>query len=181
MKIDNQKYVRNSYYFNLCFVCDHWAKSARFEPVIKKLAEYFTLLEEEHCFLSSSSNYDKIQAILQQTLQELNEKQVTTIVEGETTIYLKIVNSQKSPEDPPEVLDHHVPELNEPYTEIPLDHWDLTSQQILPYLNGENHVAKISALSDVENLLVKVEFVLAIVCPIGLCFNIRCFRLAFRI
>lgn len=44
VKIDHQRYARNAYYFNLCFVCDAWARSVQYEPVVKKLAEYFVSL-----------------------------------------------------------------------------------------------------------------------------------------
>lgn len=35
------------------------------------------------------------------------------------------------------------------------DQWDLTTQQVLPYIDGFNHVARIAAKADVENNLVK--------------------------
>lgn len=41
VRIDSQRYARNAYYFNLCFVCDSWARTVQYEPVVKKLAEYF--------------------------------------------------------------------------------------------------------------------------------------------
>lgn len=37
---DQQKYPRNAFLFNLCFVCDSWARSVQYEPVVKKLSEY---------------------------------------------------------------------------------------------------------------------------------------------
>jgi hypothetical protein len=40
VRIDNAKYARNAYYFNLCFVCDAWARTVQYEPVVKKLSEY---------------------------------------------------------------------------------------------------------------------------------------------
>lgn len=40
VRIDSQRYARNAYYFNLCFVCDSWARTVQYEPVVKKLAEY---------------------------------------------------------------------------------------------------------------------------------------------
>lgn len=40
VKIDSQRYARNAFYFNLCFVCDFWARSVQYEPVVKKLSEY---------------------------------------------------------------------------------------------------------------------------------------------
>ena len=72
--------------------------------------------------------------------------------EGETTIYLKILNHKA---DPPPVLDHLVPLLHEQYENTPIDIWDLTTQQVLPYINGINHVSRIAAESDVEQALVK--------------------------
>ncbi|GBP21093.1 GATOR complex protein NPRL2 [Eumeta japonica] len=40
VRIDNKKYARNAFYFNLCFVCDSWARTVHLEPVVKKLTEY---------------------------------------------------------------------------------------------------------------------------------------------
>lgn len=37
---NQQKYARNAFLFNLCFVCDSWARSVQYEPVVKKLSEY---------------------------------------------------------------------------------------------------------------------------------------------
>ncbi|ROT76910.1 hypothetical protein C7M84_004473 [Penaeus vannamei] len=37
----------------------------------------------------------------------------------------------------------------------PREHWDLTTQQVLPYIDGYAHVAKIAAAADVESNLVK--------------------------
>ena len=72
--------------------------------------------------------------------------------EGETTIYLKILTHQP---DPQMVRDHLVPMLCPDFTDMPTDVWDLTTQQVLPYINGINHIARIAAESDVENALVK--------------------------
>ncbi len=74
------------------------------------------------------------------------------LTEGATTIYLKILNHKP---DPQAVLDHLVPLLCEQYENTPIDVWDLTTQQVLPYINGINHVARIAAESDVEKALVK--------------------------
>nr|CAD7266299.1 unnamed protein product [Timema shepardi] len=43
VRIDNTKYARNAYYFNLCFVCDSWARTVQYEPVVKKLSEYLVI------------------------------------------------------------------------------------------------------------------------------------------
>ncbi|CAG2068997.1 unnamed protein product, partial [Timema podura] len=40
IRIDNKKYARNAFHFNLCFVCDAWTRSVPYEPVVKKLSDY---------------------------------------------------------------------------------------------------------------------------------------------
>lgn len=57
--------------------------------------------------------------------------------------------------DPQIVEDHLVPLLCPEFHDMPIDVWDLTTQQVLPYINGINHIARIAAESDVENALVK--------------------------
>lgn len=49
-------------------------------------------------------------------------------------------------------MDHQVPVF---IRDLPEQQWDLTTQQVTPHINGFNHVARIAALSDVENNLVK--------------------------
>lgn len=152
VRIDHQRYPRNAFYFNLCFVCDSWARSVQYEPVVKKLSEYLLMMEEETAFLSNVNNNSRIQNLLMSILRDLNEKQVATIVEGETTIYLKI---SKLKPDPPPVQDHQVPLLCKGFENISLESWDLTTQQVVPFINGISHVARIAAEADVENQLVK--------------------------
>lgn len=57
--------------------------------------------------------------------------------------------------DPVLVQDHLVPLIQEKFYEIPKDVWDLTTQQVLPYIDGYKHIARIAAESFVENALVK--------------------------
>ncbi|KAK7074098.1 Nitrogen permease regulator-like 2, partial [Halocaridina rubra] len=57
--------------------------------------------------------------------------------------------------DPPHVLDHYVPILISERVLNRGDHWDLTTQQVLPYIDGYSHIAKIAASADVESNLVK--------------------------
>ncbi|KAL7743393.1 hypothetical protein ACLKA6_008365 [Drosophila palustris] len=149
---DQQKYARNAFLFNLCFVCDSRARSVQYEPVVKKLSEYLIMMEEESCFLSREDDKLRLQNIFQTVLRDLNERKVATIVEGDNTIYLKIVMHKP---DPPSVKDHMVPLLLANLRDTPLENWDLTTQQILPYINGINHVARIAAEADVETDLVK--------------------------
>jgi nitrogen permease regulator 2-like protein len=174
ISIKNQRYARNAFYFNLCFVCDAWARSVQYESVVKKLSEYLVsersgmlasskifnffcsfrqmMMEDETGFLSKEDNGPKITNFLSKIMQDLNEKQFTTLIEGETTINLKIVRLHN---DPPPVLDHQVPIVCEEFKNMSLESWDLTTQQVLPYINGYYHIAAVAAISDVETELVK--------------------------
>ncbi|XP_045598330.1 GATOR1 complex protein NPRL2 [Procambarus clarkii] len=69
-----------------------------------------------------------------------------------SVLHLKVVGIWP---DPPRVLDHHVPVLISERVYSRGDHWDLTTQQVLPYIDGFSHIAKIAAAADVENNLVK--------------------------
>lgn len=40
MRIEDKKYPRNAYYFNVCFVCDSWARTVQYESVVKKLSDF---------------------------------------------------------------------------------------------------------------------------------------------
>lgn len=85
-------------------------------------------MEDESGFLSKEEdNKGNIFRVLNKVLTDLNKKRVTTIVEGETTIYLKIVSHHN---DPPPVYNHLVPLMCQQFNQIPTDAWDLTTQQV---------------------------------------------------
>ncbi|XP_059059808.1 GATOR complex protein NPRL2-like isoform X1 [Achroia grisella] len=185
IRIDNSRYERNVYLFNLCFVCDSWSKTVQYEPVVKKLGEHLTIMEEETRFVSSGCT--KLPTLLAHLLHDLNTHRKATLVEGDTVMHLKVLEVRK---DPSPVNDHDVPVLvasvglprpgrpqrttppegaevphrehldldlddEEPF-EVDLDaDWDLTTRQLLPYINGYNHVSKIAADTNVEKTLVK--------------------------
>ncbi|XP_052746585.1 GATOR complex protein NPRL2 isoform X2 [Bicyclus anynana] len=180
IRIDNSRYERNMYLFNLCFVCDSWSKTVQYEPVVKKLGEHLTIMEEETGFVSSCST--KLPTLLAHLLHDLNTFRKATLV-GETVMHLKVLEVRK---DPVAVHDHDVPVLvasvglprpgrppppparapeqsqehldvddDEP-VEVDMDaDWDLTTRQLLPYINGYNHISKIASDANVEKTLVK--------------------------
>lgn len=110
------------------------------------------MIESECGFLSKEEHRPKINTMLNKIMKDLNESRVCTIVEGETTIYLKIL---KIPNDPPDVHDHQVPILSKNFENMSLEHWDLTTQQVWPYINGVLHISRISDYANVEKSLVK--------------------------
>ena len=152
MKIDHEKYARNAFYFNICFVCDHYCRSVQYEPIVKKLCEFLIMMEMQYSFLSNDDYRPRIQKMLNKIISDLNESKVCTITEEETSIHLKIV---KITDDPQEVFDHQVPVLKREFENMSLSECDLTTQQVLPFINGLHHVGKIAMMADVEIALVK--------------------------
>ncbi|CAH1110648.1 unnamed protein product [Psylliodes chrysocephalus] len=146
---DKDKYVRNAFHFNLCFVCDSDARTVQFETVVMKFSEYLVAREMESNFLSEGKVNKKLAPILTQVKNELNNKGECALIEGATTTHLKVCTIRL---DPTPVMDHQVPIF---IRELPEQQWDLTTQQVTPFIDGFNHVAKIAVLSDVENNLVK--------------------------
>lgn len=151
-RIANQRYPRNAFFFNLCFVTDHYSRSVQYESIVKKLAEYLVMIETECGFLSRDEFRPRILHMLNKIMKDLNDARVCTLIEGETTIYLKI---SRIADDPPEVYDHQVPILQPEFRNMSLDSWDLTTQQVLPYINGVYHVSRIAACAGVENSCTK--------------------------
>jgi len=130
-------------------------------------------LEIENCFLSASDDKTRLAEMLAQVMQDLNLHKMCTLtginfiyiilkkscynicdilLEGTMTSHLKVV--RLAPEPKP-VLDYQVPIFLEDRETFQNDQWDLTTQQVLPYIDGFNHVARIAAEADVENNLVK--------------------------
>ena len=152
VKIDDKKYARNAFYFNLCFVCEAEARTVHYEPVVKKMSDFLMALEVENCFLSASDDKTRLAEMLRQVMQDLNLHKMCTLTEGTMTSHLKVI---KLAPEPKPVLDHQVPIFLEGREAFQSDQWDLTTQQVLPYIDGFNHVARIAAEADVENNLVK--------------------------
>uniref|UniRef100_T1IUN9 Nitrogen permease regulator 2-like protein n=1 Tax=Strigamia maritima TaxID=126957 RepID=T1IUN9_STRMM len=151
--IKNERFPRNEYIFNLCFVCEEGARTAQYEPVVKKLANYLITLEMESGFASNEANRSTLKNILQQILHDLNKIGHCVIpIDEANTIHLRVVEIH---DDPVDVHDHQVPVFTVPRSSFNPVHWDLTTQQILQFIDGYNHVAKIAAETDVEISLVK--------------------------
>lgn len=85
------------------------------------------MMEAESTFLSKDESKENVFKVLNKVLTDLNACKMTTIIEGETTIHLKIISHFS---DPPMIYDHLVPLLNDKFIDIPKDTWDLTTQQV---------------------------------------------------
>lgn len=152
--IENAKYTRNALLFNVCFVCDESVDVHCYKAVVKKLAAYLTSLELENGFLSQESSKERLPNILDTILKDLNAGSKCTIPINEAnTIYLNLAATK---DDCPEVLDHHVPIFLWEKSLINVAQWDITTQQVLPYIDGFRHIQKIAAQADVDLNLVRI-------------------------
>ncbi|XP_055883687.1 GATOR complex protein NPRL2-like isoform X2 [Biomphalaria glabrata] len=153
--IDNSKYQRNAFIFNICFVFNEGSSSTPYCSVVKKLASYLTQLEDEHAFLSNPENTEKVSQFLKQVHTDLNTEGYCSINMGTSCIvHLKRAAVTRGPIT---VQDHDVPVLIKPRDVVMKHQWDLTTQQILHYVDGVSHVLKIAAEADVELNLVKAD------------------------
>ncbi|XP_078488340.1 GATOR1 complex protein NPRL2-like [Ciona intestinalis] len=152
--IDDPKYPRNQYMFNFGLVLDNVHKSSPCIPLIKKLSSYMTELELECYFVSNEKTKEEIPGLLKRIFTELNnEGSCSSSVRDTTTLYLKVFPPSTQPKP---VHDHDVPILTVPKDYFKLDKWDLTTQQILPFIDGFKHVQKIAVLADVDAELTRI-------------------------
>ncbi|XP_070377595.1 GATOR1 complex protein NPRL2 isoform X4 [Dermacentor albipictus] len=151
--IDSAEYDRNRLMFNLCFVCDAKMRTIQYEPIVRKLANYLTTLEQETNFIRDETKKCQLPEIMSKILHDLNIKRSCSIpINESTTIYLKVTTVHEAPRL---VSDHDVPIFTASRPACTPSQWDLTTQQILPYIDGFRHVAKIAVEADVEVSLVK--------------------------
>ncbi|XP_020616823.1 nitrogen permease regulator 2-like protein isoform X2 [Orbicella faveolata] len=154
ISIENAKYSRNALVFNVCFVLGPNVDTIRYEGVVKKLAGYMTSLELEYGFLSQEETKASLPCVLSEIVLELNEKGKCTIqIDEANTIHLKCNIAISS--SPCSVLDHQVPVFICNKDALSSSAWDITTQQILRYIDGFNHVQRIAAEADVEISLVR--------------------------
>eukprot|EP00475_Leptophrys_vorax_P006246 TRINITY_DN13837_c0_g1_i1.p1 TRINITY_DN13837_c0_g1~~TRINITY_DN13837_c0_g1_i1.p1 ORF type:complete len:453 (-),score=109.56 TRINITY_DN13837_c0_g1_i1:70-1374(-) len=153
VRIENKKYHRNQLLFNVGVVVKPEADTGRFEPICRKLGETFKSLELENEYVFDQTKRAALPEILVQIFCDLKSNgECTTRFDSANIITLKILPAL----DPPGMIhDHEVPilvkEINPPLVKF----WDLTLHQILPFLDGTNHVKKIAKLANVDSSFVK--------------------------
>jgi len=154
----DKKYRRNYLLFNLCVVCQTWSRTVQFEPFVRKLSQFFLNLEKESLLLSQGvedtqeDKVDQIEAMLEQVYTDMNNQGRSVVVYGQNSLQLSVIDLGS---DPPLVFDHQVPLLSVDTDYFHPDQWDLTTTQILPFIDGFSHIKRISDLADVEPNLVR--------------------------
>lgn len=155
ISIENAKYSRNALLFNVCFVLGPNVDTIHYEGVVKKLAGYLTSLELEDGFLSQEETKASLPSILSEIFHELNKNGKCTIqIDEVNTIYLKCNITPFS--EACSVLDHQVPVFICDKDALASSEWDITTQQILRYIDGFNHVQRIAVEADVDISLVRM-------------------------
>jgi len=153
--IDDPKYERHKYIFNFGVILDNKHRSSPCIPFVSKLSSYMTELEKESYFVSNESTKNCIPIILKNIFNSLNKDgQSVTPINQSTSLYLKIFPPISSRAF--DVCDYHVPVLLINKNYINMNDWDLTSQQIMPWIDGVCHVKKISNQADVDIELTRV-------------------------
>ncbi len=153
--IDNPKYARNALIFNVCFVFESSTDTVQYEEVVKKVALYFTTLELEDGFLSKEETITRLPDILVKILQDLNVLQSCYIpINNSTTIHLKVTSDLVAPYS---VQEHDVPILDQHWQNSAAVNWDLATEQLLPFVDGFKHVARIATDADMDINIVKTS------------------------
>jgi hypothetical protein len=156
--IESEKYERNALLFNLVLAFDEQISSQtnyldNYRPIIRKLAFLLRSLELESQFLSQAHNKAQLGQILKQIYHELNTKDETAIpVDMAHSIHLKLAPQFAQP---PPIYEHQVPVPICDLMELVNPEWDLTQQQIIPYINGVYFVKQIAIKSSVHVELVQ--------------------------
>eukprot|EP00741_Cyanophora_paradoxa_P004259 tig00000789_g4135.t1 len=146
--LEKAKYARNALLFNAGFVFAEDAEVEHYEPLVRKLALVLCALETESEFLSRPESKQTLRSILPRLHEQLCEQGECSVpVDAANTISLKLF----SPLPPPsEVKEHQVPVPVFDLRRLVTKDWDLTLQQIVPFVDGINYVKRIAREADVE-------------------------------
>eukprot|EP00096_Caligus_rogercresseyi_P016711 TRINITY_DN954_c0_g1_i4.p1 TRINITY_DN954_c0_g1~~TRINITY_DN954_c0_g1_i4.p1 ORF type:complete len:423 (-),score=139.56 TRINITY_DN954_c0_g1_i4:105-1373(-) len=161
--LEDKAYERNIFIFNVCFVCYPWSRTVQYEGALRKLHDCLVNLEREVGFVSREENTRLIHELLKKILRDLNEKGAALLNVGvpgggpSQALNLRISSSLATHSEPPLVHDFDVPVLLVDWTKFPSDAWDLTTKELLKYIDGFNHIARIAALLGVKSHLVKCD------------------------
>ncbi|KAK7054766.1 Nitrogen permease regulator 2 [Paramarasmius palmivorus] len=146
VQLEGEKYQRNFFRFNLCFVFERTADLSCYEPIVRKISRVLTncevhlyssivsvaelteMSQEESDFLSSSQTSQSIHAILEQLYEDLNSYSETSIpIDQFNSIELKIFPFYPNP---PHVHDWMVPVALINLSKRIEDNWDITMAKV---------------------------------------------------
>lgn len=151
--ITGSEYERNSFVFNFAFVFPGEEDSTVYELPIRRLARMLMALEEQNKFLSQTSSLDKINSIIDQIYQDLNNYSECMIpIDESNLVNIKLFPLYPSP---PDLKSYHVPITTVQLNRLMDENWDPTMEKIVPYINGINSISHIAELADANYSLAK--------------------------
>lgn len=154
--VNEEKYERRVFNFNICFLFDRNADLAAYEPIARKVGRTFRDLEMSESFLSIHQTRERMHSILEQVYEDLSSYSETSIcLHGATMLNLRLFPSFSNP---PQVRDWDVPVCLVELDSIKDRSWDLTLYRLLPIIDGVKSVKQIAALADVDIALAREAF-----------------------
>lgn len=156
IRIDNKSYVRNAFYFNLCFVFDPNMRTFGHEPIIRKCAEYLVSgcarvvnvnndkkiliteivlqlsLELSSKFLSQldEAKSKRLETMLHEIRVQINKNRHCMLKDGASILPLCIVPYYGDSDRMDGEFAHKAPVLLDCFYENYKFEWDLTTQRV---------------------------------------------------
>ena len=169
ISIEDEKYERNRFTFNVCFVLRGETDATPWNHVVSKTAAFFKAAETEDALLQREEDTEGlkwagdetypakdigiIHALLKSIWDDLNKYGETCICISEHHVLnLRLATSRPAPT---KVKAWDVPLLVRPLPEQDDWTWDLTVQRIFAHIDGVKYIQRIAELADVEVKLVK--------------------------
>jgi len=151
--IEDVKYYRNAFFFNVAFALTPTADdTTTYEQVLHKLACCLEVLELESEFLfkqRSDGLSNDLGFILKKIFFQLNEANDCGVAANDANkINLKIMPTFT---DPPVIFDHEVPVRIQDIDSLVSKEWDLTIQEVLPFVDGVSYVKRIAQRTTSRN------------------------------
>ena len=153
--VDDNRYPRNQFIFNICFVLHPWSRSIHLERALNNLVENLIQVEKDTQFLSNPEYTSEVEDMLDKIIRDYKETGECRLMIKEYLIATKVMWSYfKSA--PPAVNDWDVPFriVSEASIKRVIDS-DLTAKQIMGYINSDRTVVRIAEVSNVHVDLVK--------------------------
>lgn len=154
--IVNDKYERQKIEFNfaLCVSSEEYEYLHVYEGVVRKMAIYLTLLEQETSFVSTPEKQTAIHSIVQQIFIQLTTRKECFIdVDPYNFILLKLKRKPLMSVRP--VPSWMVPVPISPLGEMMDSSIDLALRHFLPMINGVYYIKEIARISQIDERLVK--------------------------
>lgn len=169
ISLEDAKYHRNRFTFNVCFVLREDIDSRTWSQVVQKTGELFKAIEEEDGLLQAEEDLPGLRwageddyplkdlgvvfSLLEAIYEDLNTYGETCVRIDDHHV-LNLALSRPTP-TPTRVRAWDVPLLIRSLPSPDEWTWDLTLQRIHGHVDGVNHISRIAQLADVELKLVK--------------------------